>query len=198
MVCLELLASRPAGVTFSDFTQACGGLPPASMSRLLKSLQSLDVVERTEERVYRQGPRLRSLLERDPRAQCQTELTALAQAVGESVALFVPAVGGVRLAAKADREERFHFMAVGGTNQNSGHGANRLLALGRDELVNRDDDQLGVTRICVACRGQDGVIIGVVCITLVSASLDADTEKRCLAASRKTAAAIASFIPSLS
>jgi DNA-binding IclR family transcriptional regulator len=100
--------------------------------------------------------------------------------------------------AKAEREERFHFMAVGGMNQNPGHGANRLLALGRDEWVNRDDDQLGITRICVACRGQGGDMIGVLCITLVSAGLDAETERRCLAASRKTAAAIASFIPSLS
>lgn len=189
--CCELLAARPDGVAFSELAAACGDLAPASAARLLKALVAEGIAARADERGYRPGPRLRALLDRDPLARVQPLLAALAEGVGESVALFAPLPDGVRLLAKHELDERFRYMAPGGENRREAHGANRLRRDGVEALVNRDDDQPGIARVCAACRDRDGVLRGIVCITLVAAALAAARERALLAAVRAAAATIA-------
>ncbi len=205
--CCELLAAQPAGAAFSDLAAACGGLAPASMSRLLRVLADEELAERLDGRGYRAGRRLRALLDRggDPLARIQPLLAALATTTGESVALFVPQADGVRLVAKHEPEERFSYMAVGGVNRHrQTHGAARLAAAwdGGEAalrkagvLVSRRDDQPGIARVCAACTGPDGCLRGVVALSLVAATLKAARERDLLAAVRASAAAISSHLP---
>lgn len=187
--CIELIAAQPAGVAFSALAEACDRLAPASMSRLLKALVAEGLAERADERGYRAGPRLRSLLDRDPLARIQPLLAVLAARAGESVALFAPQADGVRLIAKHELDERFRYMAVGGINRNAAHGANRLRLAAAGGLINREDDQPGIARICAACGPR-----GILCITLIAAGLDPDRERALAAAARATAAVIATHL----
>jgi DNA-binding IclR family transcriptional regulator len=205
--CCELLAAQPAGAAFSDLAAACGGLAPASMSRLLRVLTDEALIERAGTRGYRAGPRLRALLDRggDPLARIQPLLIALATTTGESAALFVPVADGVRLLAKHECDERFRYMAIGGMNRHrQTHGAARLAAAwdGGEAalrqtgwLISRSDDQPGIARISAACLAADGSLRGIVTVSLVAVTLDATREASLTAAVRASAAAIAPHLP---
>lgn len=131
---LRTLALNTGWTSFSHIQQALGGVPAPTMSRLLKVLVDEELVERSEDHGrYRRGPALLDLahlvLGSLPKARMlQPLLDSLADATGQSAALFEFDSDAIVMVAKAERPNSCHFIDVGARNTDLGrHGFARTI-----------------------------------------------------------------------
>lgn len=111
----ELLADGPR--SFGAVRTALGGLAAPTLSRLLRALQTAELL-RKDTAGYRMGPRLERTARRlagnlDPATLLEPVLVDLAQATSESAAFYTWQGGVVTLRAKREVPESVHYMPVG-------------------------------------------------------------------------------------
>lgn len=116
-------------VSFADM-QSRLGTNPAATSRLFKAMVSSGLLTAD----YHIGPRARALGQRlsgevDLATLAVPAMRRLAEITNESAACFEPVTEGIRMVAKHEPAESYHYMAIGGTNSGiDRHGACRLRA----------------------------------------------------------------------
>ncbi len=110
-------AGRPDGIPFGEAAAAIH-VVPSTASRLLRALTEAGLVARASDGRYHATERVARLARARPDLvqEAQAEADGLADASGESCAVFAPVPEGARVIAKSEPAERFRYMPVGGVN----------------------------------------------------------------------------------
>lgn len=130
---LELLALKPGGVSFGELRVL--DLTAPTLSRLLKALIARKMVEKTDNGRYQLGEGARILarlilgqISREDRVKPLLDI--LSEQTGESAAYYERTTGGIRLLAKKEAPQSFHYISVGEENFQNRHAF--LLAMNAD------------------------------------------------------------------
>lgn len=155
---LSFLASRPEGGTFGEMKQL--GYTAPTLSRLLKSLSSINIVTKGQDGAYFLGESARVLArailgESSWEEKIRSLLAHLSGQTGESAAYYEKSAKGIRLIAKEEMAESFHYISEGSENFQEKHAFYRVLVddFPPGQVVHENwETALGFDRLAMAVR----------------------------------------------